>query len=110
MVYRAIPVPSQAASPKTTRLPAAIMLIPKVWPMQISSFRGRERKLDLGLPDKENTSCNSQKAAIGALEIARTVPAHAGGIRPSRLAMILSTIRLGRTDVMRYRIGSGVIW
>jgi hypothetical protein len=36
--------------------------------------------------------------------------AHAGGISPSRLAMILSIIRLGRIAVIRCRIGSGVIW
>jgi len=35
---------------------------------------------------------------------------HAGGIRPRRLAMILSTIRFGSTDVIMCRIGSGVIW
>jgi hypothetical protein len=36
--------------------------------------------------------------------------AHAGGIKPRRLAMILSTIRFGRKPVIRCRIGSGVIW
>jgi hypothetical protein len=38
------------------------------------------------------------------------VPAHAGGINPRRLAMILSTIRFGSTAVIKCRIGSGVIW
>ena len=34
---------------------------------------------------------------------------HIFGIRPRRLAMILSTIRFGSTDVITCRIGSGVI-
>ena len=35
---------------------------------------------------------------------------HARGIKPSRLAMILSTVRFGSSPVIRCRIGSGVIW
>jgi|HubBroStandDraft_3_1064219.scaffolds.fasta_scaffold290651_2 hypothetical protein len=35
---------------------------------------------------------------------------HAAGNSPSRLAMILSTMRLGSIVVIRCRIGSGVIW
>ena len=35
--------------------------------------------------------------------------AHAGGISPMRLAMILSTIRFGRMAAIKYRIGSGVM-
>ena len=37
-------------------------------------------------------------------------PAHAFGINPRRLAMILSTIRFGSSPVIRCRIGSGAIW
>src|SRR6266404_4357567 len=40
----------------------------------------------------------------------RLGPRYAGGINPRRLAMILSSIRLGRIAVIRCRIGSGVIW
>jgi hypothetical protein len=36
-------------------------------------------------------------------------PVHAEGIRPRRLAMILSTIRFGRMAAIKYRIGSGVM-
>jgi len=38
------------------------------------------------------------------------IRAHAGGIKPRRLAMILSTIRFGSTAIIKCRIGSGVIW
>src|SRR4051812_27758816 len=36
--------------------------------------------------------------------------AQAGGSRPIRLVMILSTIRFGSTAVIRCRSGSGAIW
>ena len=39
-----------------------------------------------------------------------TAPSHVGGISPRRLAMILSTMRFGRTAVISWCIGSGVIW
>jgi hypothetical protein len=42
--------------------------------------------------------------------LAHEPAAHAGGIKPRRLAMILSTIRFGSTAVIKCRIGSGVIW
>jgi hypothetical protein len=35
---------------------------------------------------------------------------HPVGVRPSRLAMILSTRRLGNIAVIKCRIGSGVSW
>ena len=38
------------------------------------------------------------------------VPLRGPGISPRRLAMILSTIRFGRIDVIRCRIASGAIW
>jgi hypothetical protein len=40
---------------------------------------------------------------------AQALPAHAGGINPRRLAMILSTIRFGSIAVTKYRIEFGVI-
>ena len=40
----------------------------------------------------------------------KRLPRHDRGINPSRLAMILSTIRFGRIAVTSCRTGSGAIW
>ena len=45
-----------------------------------------------------------------AERVVRMTPAQPLGSSPSRLAMIRSTIRLGRIAVIKCRIGSGAIW